>query len=384
MKRYFLISLLAASVSYVSAAVTYSSLAFVSSSGTQTVAVDGLQMSVSGSNLLVSNAGGESHTLPLAGLQKMYFADAQTSAEAVADTTVLITYSGNSASVTIADNIKGYVTATVSGAHVRITQSSNAGEYTSGEITYILTGSSSNGSFYMEGAYKATVSLQGLTLTNPSGAAKDIQNGKRIKLSSKNGTVNTLTDAANGDWKGAFVCKGHTEFQGRGTLNIYGNTANGIYSKEYVEIKNCTINVQSAVKDGLHCQQYFSMASGELNIRGFGGDGIDVEKKNETVTNDAEDTGNFIQTGGTINIYMGSATGEGVSYVGEMQRTGGTLNIIQSTAVEQQTIDSNMPADIYTLLGIRVGTMTPAQAIGLPKGIYIFKQGNTTTKITIK
>ena len=104
-----------------------------------------------------------------------------------------------------------------------------------------------------------------------------------------------------------------------------------------------------------------------------------------SVTGDAEDTGNFIQTGGTVNIYMGSATGEGVSYVGAMLRSGGTLNIVQGTAVEHTTLNAEQPAQVYTVLGMPIGTFTLSEALQLlPKGIYIFKQHNATDKITIK
>ncbi|MBR0310397.1 MAG: hypothetical protein IJQ97_05880, partial [Paludibacteraceae bacterium] len=80
-----------------------------------------------------------------------------------------------------------------------------------------------------------------------------------------------------------------------------------------------------------------------------------------------------------------SATGEGVSYVGAMLRSGGTLNIVQGTAVEHTTLNAEQPAQVYTVLGMPIGTFTLSEALQLlPKGIYIFKQHNTTDKITIK
>ena len=180
------------------------------------------------------------------------------SAFAVADNSVEITFDGTSATVTIADNIKSYITNNSSGSHVKLVQSDQVNE-TVGEILYYLSGTSADGEFYLEGSYKASLILNALTLTNPSGPAINIQNGKRINVSVKNETENTLTDGANGDWKGCFVCKGHTEFKGKGKLTVNGKSANGIWSKEYVEIKNCTINIPSAVKDGLNCNQYFLM-----------------------------------------------------------------------------------------------------------------------------
>ena len=80
----------------------------------------------------------------------------------VADNTVSVVYSGTSATVTVAGNIAQYITPSVSGAHVSITQSEDLAD----EITYTLSGSSADGEFYMAGSYKATVEMNGLTLTN--------------------------------------------------------------------------------------------------------------------------------------------------------------------------------------------------------------------------
>ena len=178
-------------------------------------------------------------------------------AMAIDKNTVEVAYNGDKVVVNIADNINDYVTVAIEVANVKITQSDKVADNAPGEIYYILSGSSTNGSFYLSGSYKCSVTLNGLNLTNPNGPAIDIHNGKRVNLRIENETTNSLTDGAGGDWKGCFVCKGHTEFKGKGTLTVNGKTAHGIWSKEYIEIKNCTINVESALKDGINCNQYF-------------------------------------------------------------------------------------------------------------------------------
>lgn len=245
------------------------------------------------------------------------------------DTTnmVYLTYSGTSVSAIVCENIKNYVTITSTGSHVRVIQSPNVGLST-GEINYELTGTSANGSFYMEGAYKSTVGLRALTLTNPNGPAIDIQNGKRVEISIKRDTENTLTDGTStavDAWKGCLQCKGHVELKGYGTLNVYGNYANAIWSKEYMTVRNCTINVLKAVKDGINCNQYFSMESGVVNISGQGDDGISVGLKNNDTS--AENTGSFTITGGTININPSGASGTAVNAVGNQSvASSATLN----------------------------------------------------------
>ena len=232
------------------------------------------------------------------------------------DTTsyVKVTYNGSSAAIVVSNDIKNYITASVSGGDVTVTSTASAAV---NEITYGLYGTTTDGSFTFNGTYKATVELFGVSITNPTGPAIDIQNGKRIEISAKTGTTSTLKDGTStavDAWKGALYCKGHIQFKGYGTLNVYGNYAHAIKAGEYIEMKNCTINVYSAVKDAINCNQYFSMESGVLNLSGFGDDGIQVDL--ETNDTSAENTGNFTMTGGTVNINTYGSTGEAVKIAG--------------------------------------------------------------------
>ena len=190
----------------------------------------------------------------------------------VESNTVNIVYNGSSATVTAADHVAQYVTATVSGAHVTIAQS-NTDAVDGDEITYVLSGSTTDGSLTLSGSYKCTVSLAGVTLTNPGGAAINITNSKRIQLSAKNGTTNTLTDGS-GEQKACIYSKGQLQLQGNGTLNVAGNLKHAIKSASYIEIKNLTLNITSAVGDGINCEEYLQMKSGTVTISGVGDDGI--------------------------------------------------------------------------------------------------------------
>ena len=248
-------------------------------------------------------------------------------AEEFDDNTVLVEYNESSAIVTIAGNIAQYIKAEFNGAHVTIDQSADVSDSTCGEITYILKGSTSNGSFVQNGSYKSTIELQGLTLTNPTGAAIDIQNGKRTELSAKNGTVNALVDGSNGSQKAALYCKGHLELKGKGTLNVMGNTGHGIGAKEYIEMKNLTLNILGAAKDGINCNQYFLMESGTLAISNTGDDGIQASFKDDT-NREAEDTGTITIAGGGLTITNITATAaKGLKADGDFVMTGGAVTI---------------------------------------------------------
>ena len=252
----------------------------------------------------------------------------------VVDNRVVVVYNGETASVSVAGNVAKYLTINVSGAHVNIAQSDDLAE----EITYSLSGSSADGEFYMSGSYKATIELNGLSLTNTtpisSGAAIHIQNGKRIKVKVMDGTTNTLVDCASGSQKGAFYVKGHPEFSKSGVLNVVGNLKHAIKSGEYIELKEATLIVTSAQGDGINCGQYFLMKSGVLDISGVTDDGIqcdiddtDVGSTGETADHEDEDSGNIYLAGGQITINTAGIAAKGVKSEGDLIVTGGVIAI---------------------------------------------------------
>lgn len=167
---------------------------------------------------------------------------------------VVITYQGNTASVNISSDIASVVTTTVHGANVSIVQDAAVQD----EITYRLSGESSNGSLLLTGDYKATLSFEGLQLESRTGAAIQVKNGKRIAVVLKDGTDNVLTDAEGGTQKACLVVKGHTELQGGGSLTINARGKHALKSNEYVELKAGTgiITMNSSVKDGIHTDEY--------------------------------------------------------------------------------------------------------------------------------
>ncbi len=261
--------------------------------------------------------------------------------------TVSIVYSGSSATVTIASNLTNYVTASVSGAHVTITQS-NTDAVDGDEITYVLSGSSTDGSLTLDGSYKCTVSLAGLTLTNPSGAAITITNSKRIQLSAKSGTTNTITDGS-GSQKACIYSKGQLQLQGNGTLNVVGNYKHGIKSASYIEIKNLTLNITSTVSDGINCEEYLLMKSGTVTISGVGDDGIQCDlggssSTGETTDHEDEDTGNIYIEGGTLTVTATATAAKGVKAEGDVIIIDGTIDVTTSGNGEWDSDDSETKA----------------------------------------
>ena len=317
----------------------------------------------------------------------------------VTDNTVEVTYEGNSAKVRVAGNVARYVTPVVSGAHVSIDQSNEVDDAI-GEITYTLAGNTGDGEFYMVGSYKTTIELNGLTLTNAtpvwSGAAICIMDGKRVALSVKKDTENTLTDAASGDQKAALYCKGHLELKGKGTLHVYGTLAHAIKSGEYMQMKNCTVNVKQAAKDGISCDEYFLMESGTLTVGSVGDDAIqcDIEGTASTgmlADHDGEDSGNVYVAGGTVVLTVTADGAKGVKAGGDVKISGGTITITQSGGLVTTDDDIDYPTSIKADGNIDVtgGTITITNTADGGKGMsadgtLTIDESNASTTIDIK
>lgn len=269
----------------------------------------------------------------------------------VTNNLVSIAYSGTTAAVTVAGNVAQYVTPTVSGAYVSIAQS-NTEAVDDDEITYQLSGTSTDGQFALAGNYKSTVSLAGVELTCATGAAINITNGKRIQLSVKKETTNTITDCANGSQKACLYSKGQLQLQGQGTLNVVGKTKHGIKSGDYITVKNLTLNITSAVSDGISCEEYFQMKSGAVTIKGVGDDGIQCDLGGETSTgetdnHDDEDSGNIYIEGGTLNLTTTAAGTKCIKADSTVVITDGTLTLNASGAVD--TSDSSDPSYVAAI-----------------------------------
>ncbi len=260
----------------------------------------------------------------------------------VTDNLVTVEYNGSAAAVTVAGNVAQYVTPTVNGAYVSVDQS-NTSDVDDDEITYQLSGTSADGQFALSGSYKCTVSLAGVSLTCATDAAISITNGKRIQISAKKNTENTLTDCADGSQKACIYSKGQIQLQGNGVLNVVGKTKHAIKSGDYITVKNLTLNITSAVGDGISCNEYFQMKSGVVTISGVGDDAIQADldgtvSTGETTDHEDEDSGNIYIEGGTLTVKVTAAASKGLKAAGSMTINDGTINV---TTTGNGTYDSD-------------------------------------------
>ena len=193
-------------------------------------------------------------------------------------TAITISYDGTSASVSgSADGVD----ISIEGADVTVNSSAKGMEY-------VLTGSSSDGSFKVYSEKKFKLTLSGVTLTNNDGAAINIQSKKRIFVELAKGSTNNLTDGIKynkvdgEDMKGTFFSEGQLIFSGSGTLNVTGKGKHGIASDDYVRFRaGNVINITASAGNGVKANDAIIVNGGVLNIevtdiaaKGLSSDGI--------------------------------------------------------------------------------------------------------------
>ena len=258
------------------------------------------------------------------------------------------------------------ITATINGGHIVISS-------TLGKIGYQVKGTCSNGSLKIYSEKKFRLLFNGVTLTNPTGPAINIQSGKTVYASIVNGTTNTLCDGAtystpvigsNGeeeDQKGTLFSEGQLIFDGytngTGTLNVTSHGGHAICSDDYIMVRGGNINILSAAKDGFRTKEKFiigraeaysptitinatsngiectegtlTIEAGKLDITS-GGEAIKVEYE-ETVPDPAVIPDAYIK-GGYIKL---TTTGEKSSAIQT------TRNYTQSGGIIEATVNGN-------------------------------------------
>jgi len=274
-------------------------------------AIDSLCFTKDGSTArLVVN--GTLAEFPVASLDSINFGDSTN--------TVSIVYNGTSATVVNPLYFEG-VSVAVNGADVTVTSTS-----ITKDITYKLSGSTSDGMLKIYSAHAFHLLLNGTSITNSNGPAINNQCQKAAYVELADGTENTLTDGltytaaplVNGipeDQGAAFFSEGQLLFSGNGklTINGKGSLQHGLCSDDYIQVNSGSITVASAVRDGINGNDGFIMSGGTVSVTS-GGDGIDAGL-------------GFVNiSGGSITLINGSANVNGISCDSTMTVSGGSIS----------------------------------------------------------
>lgn len=294
---------------------------------------------------------------------------------------VTITYNGTTA--TVNNNVSG-VEVSANGGHVVVNS-------TVSKVEYVLSGTTTNGSFKVYSEKKFKLSLSGVSILNPTGAAINIQSSKRVFVVCADGTTNTLADGSSytsvtegEDMKACLFSEGQLIFSGSGLLTVTGNYKHAITSDDYVRFRSgCNITVAAAKKDGIHTNDAVIIGGGVLNISSTE-DAIQCEDGGITMTGGfvkVSTTANkahglkscldIIISGGAIQAQVAGAASKGISCDGNLTFSGGKLTAFTSQTALYEDNDLSSCAGIKCDSNILVtgGEIALQSTGGAGKGI---------------
>ena len=246
---------------------------------------------------------------------------------------IYISYSGSSVNI-VGDTAK--ITFTSDGAHLSALSSRDS-------VEYILSGTSTNGSFQLTTDKPSKLLLSGLTLTDENGPVITSTNAGRTYIVTKDSTVNSLSDRANYSsttFNSVISASGRLLLSGQGNLNIAANHLNGITSSNFVRILGGLV---------------------QISVMAEGGNAIYT-------------TDSTILSGGTVRILALGNAAKGIYSTKQIHTTGGQTDIITKGDGEQaddQLADKAAEAlfanDIITVDGgtLRIKTVGGIGAVGL-------------------
>lgn len=237
---------------------------------------------------------------------------------------VEINYANGGATITGHTGIEG-LSIEATGADVVVTSTTKG-------ITYVLSGTTTDGSFKMANGIddkKFGLVLKDLTMTKNGGAAINIQPSKRCYLQVEG--TNTLSNTGkyegeDEDQKGCIFSEGKLLISGSGTLNVSSVKMHALASDDYIWIHSGpTLNLTTYSKDGIHANDSIVVTGGSTSITSIG-DGMQVD----------ETTGNYVQKGGFVSIHAASGddsdNSHGVKSAGNVIIEGGALQVTVTDA----------------------------------------------------
>lgn len=289
-------------------------------------------MYVADTNLVVKPHSLPPATMPLRLTGRMNIADAE---DAVA-----ITYADGKAAVLNPYAFEG-VDVSVSGDFVTVTNSSDI------ELPITVTGTGSGLKVYSAVATKLT--LNGVRLTNPTGAAINIQSKKKTTLTLKGD--NTLADSEtystpDGEKQnGCLFSLGNINISGSGSLTVSSLNKHAIASSKSIELKSGAVTVTGAASDGLHADG-ITLSGGKLEVSGTVGDGVDAGSEalllsgtEIKVTSTAADVAGFKGDGGVtlrsgkVHVSVSGAQSKGLKSKGPVTIEGGEYTAVMTGGV---------------------------------------------------
>ena len=258
------------------------------------------------------------------------------------------------------------VEVTVNGGHITANHGSTK------NICYVLSGTTTNGSFTVVGDKKYEVKLNNVNITNPDSAALNLLSGKHAYIMLVEGTSNTLSDGTGGSQKGALYCKGKLLFNGNGKLSVTGNTNNAIHSADYIVFRkgnniyaNSTANhgikandgifinggiinveVSAEAAKGINCESNIIVNGGRTTVITTGGGTYDTDDKEAKGAACIKADSAFTINAGELWLKSTGSGGKGINVDTEAYFTGGNVYIVTEGGQYKSNNDTSSPKGI--------------------------------------
>lgn len=193
--------------------------------------------------------------------------------------------------------------------------------------TYVLSGELTDGQIVVDVPDDGDVRLvlNGASISSSGSAGIYVKQAGNAVITAQEATENSVSDGtgyvsadvAEDSPNAAIFSMADLTINGTGTLNVTGNTNNGITSKDDLKIAQGTLKVK-AVDDGILGRDMVAVGDAGITVEA-GGDGI-------TSTNDTDTTKGFVAIAdGTFDITAGS---DGIQSEMAVVIEGGTFNLV--------------------------------------------------------
>ena len=282
-------------------------------------------------------------------------------------------FSSNDFSTEVNIDLSSPVSKTENGVEVTASEGHIVANHASvKKVCYVLSGSTSNGSFTVLGDKKYAVKLNGVNITNPDSAALNLLSSKRAFVILADGTSNMLTDGSGGSHKGALNGKGKLLFNGGGSLSITGNTNNGIHSADYIVFNKgnniyvsssanhgikandgvfinggiINVEVSATAAKGINSESHIIVNGGRTTILTTGGGTYDNEEREAQASAAIKADSTLTMNGGELYLKSTGAGGKGISVDMEAIFNGGNVYIVTTGNQYKSNNDTSSPKGI--------------------------------------
>ena len=294
-------------------------------------------------NMLI-NTGNGTNTFALSAFDSITFVKQE---EPPAGDAVYITYNG--ASVEIVNPFSN------SGVSIETNSANVTVNSTKANVTYLVSGSSNDGSLTMYNTSPFSMTINNLSLTSTTSSAINLASPVDASLTLEG--TSTLADGANSTISGALYSAGNISFNGTGLLKVTGNAKHGISAEGNMTVYSGALRILDTDSDGIHGSSNLVWNGGTLDIVTAGSDGLDIsgnvtiQNGNLNINTTAEGqrgikvSGIFTMNNGSLEINHSGNSSKGIKADSNINITGGQITIVSSGSTVLESVNNqNVPA----------------------------------------